>query len=631
MKMKNILKAHISRKDLFIIIFLIFIVSLSQFILAAKHLEMGFFTDDWQFLSIYRAYVTNPFSDILQAWKQIGSHNFGYVYYGGILYNFFGLDYTAYRLTNQILKIIATLSLYPLIFYISKRKLLAFLSTFIYAVHYSSFGLLDGPTRGGDYIAIPLMNLFLLVYFYISEKKASNTFLLLGLAVWLFATILIGPTRLFPLLILVPFIEIINFVRYRTVSQIKISSKRLAVLYFPFLPLFLFSPESISVQLRYCIGLFEKLRVGNWQLFLTPFAALGSTYIPKELWFLFSNPFYDNFSSYLSFLLFGPMFLYFIFFSFIGFFISRKPLKFIIRSLILNFAVGVAVFLIVHNWLFLDQTTRTPVDPGTFLIPALIGLFVITTSISLFIEWKESKTRNSSLPFLFLAPIFSLIFIFFTWMFADINSIFMGVHGYLTIPAIGTSIVLAAIVVLIYEKVRSAKIFGRNQIIPIIIVIIILGIFFKISAVSLDEFFSHWLNNGLRLSDQQRIMDQFWKEIGISRKFNQDNLPLVYLDTEKTKYEDGAFYAETIIWRIATLFDLKYKDYKEGRFSLCTVMILGKNEFDKYVSVGDDGKSIISNKCGEIIYKPENFFAFSLEDRNLIPNRLQILKNLGIE
>ena len=629
--MKNILNVYVSRKDLFIIIFLISIVSLSQFILAAKHLEMGFFTDDWQFLSIYRAYVTNPFSDILQAWKQIGSHNFGYVYYGGILYNFFGLDYTAYRITSQILKIVATLSLYPLIFYISRRKLLAFLSTFIYAIHYSSFGLLDGPTRGGDYIAITLMNLFLLTYFYISERKFSNIFLLSGLAVWLFATILIGPTRLFPLLLIVPLIEIINLIRRRTINQIKISAKRLLVLYFPFLPLFLFSPESIAVQLRYSIGLFEKLRVGNWQLFLTPFAALGSTYIPKELWFLFGSPFYDKFSSYLSFLLFGPMFLYCVFYSFIGFFISRKPLKFIIRSLVLNFVVGIVVFLIARNWLSLNQTTRTPVDPGTFLVPALIGLFVITTSFSLFIEWKESKTRNSSLPFLFLAPIFALIFTFLTWMFADINSIFMGVHGYLTIPAIGTSIVLATIVVLIYEKIRSAKIFSRNQMIPIIVVITILGIYFKVSAVSLDEFFSHWLANGLRLSDQQRIMNQFWKEIGESEKFNQDNLPLVYLDTEKTRYEDGAFFAETIIWRLATLFDMKYKGYKEGRFALCTVEILGKSEFDKYVTVGDDGKTIVSSKCGEITYKPENFFAFRLEDRNLIPERLQVLKNLGVE
>lgn len=595
---------------------------MSQFILAAKHLEMGFFTDDWQFLSIYRAYVVNPFLDIFQAWKQIGSHNFGYVYYGGVLYNFFGLDPTAYRITNQILKIIATLSLYPLVFYISKHRLLAFLSTFIYAIHYSSFGLLDGPTRGGNYIAIILMNLFLLVYFYVSERKLSNIFLLLGLAVWLFATIFIGPTRLFPLILIIPLIEIINLVRHRTVNQIKISSKRLLILYFPFLPLFLFSPDSIAQQLRYSIGLFEKLRVGNWQLFLTPFAALGSTYIPKELWFLSGNAFYDKFSSYLSFLLFGPMFLYSVFFSVLGLFISSKPLRFIIRSLILTFTAGVVVFFIAHNWIFLDQATRTPVDPGSFLVPALIGLFVMTTSLSLFIEWKESKRRNSVFPFLFLGPVFSLIFTFFTWLFADINSIFMGVHGYLTIPAIGTSVVMAAIIVLIYEKIRQIKV------IPVIVIIVILSIYFKISAVSLDNFFSHWLSNGLQLSDQQRIMDQFWKEIGESKNLNQDNLPLVYLNTEKTRYEDGAFFAETIVWRLATLFDLKYKGYKEGRFALCTVEILGKSEFDKYVTVGDDGKSIISNKCGEFVYKPENFFAFSLENRNLIPMKLEAMKEL---
>lgn len=629
MKISNILKLNISRKDLILALFLVFIVSLSQFILAKKHLEMGFFTDDWQFLSVYRAYVTNPFSDILQAWKQIGSHNFGYVYYIGILYNFFGLDYTAYRITNQILKIVATLSLYPLIFYISRRKLLAFLSTFIYAIHYSSFGLLDGPSRGGDYIAITLMNLFLLAYFYIS-KKVLNIFSLLGLAVWLFATILIGPTRLFPLLLVVPLIEVLNFVQHKTVSQIKISLKRLFVLYFPFLPLFLFSPESIAQQLRYSIGLFEKLGAGNWQLLFTPFAALGSTYIPKELWFLFGRPFYDNFGSYLSFLLFGPIFLYCVFFSLIGFFISSKPVKFIIRSLVLNFAVGILVFFIAHNWLFLNQTTRAAVDPGTFLVPALIGLFVMTTSLSLFIEWKESEKKNSLLPFLFLAPIFSLIFTVLTWLFADINSIFMGVHGYLTIPAIGTSIVLAATVVLIYEKIRSAKVFSRNRVIPMILVIVILGIYFKISATSLDEFFSHWLDNGLRLSDQQRIMDQFWKEVGPSRKFNQNNLPLVYLDTEKTRYEDGAFFAEAIVWKLATWFDLRYKNNKEGRFALCQVMILGKTELEKYVSV-QDNETLISDKCDKGVYKKDNFFAFSLEDRNLVPERLEILKNLGVK
>lgn len=627
MKISNILKLNVSRKDLILVSLLVFIVSLSQFILAKKHLEMGFFTDDWLFLSAYRSYVANPFLDIMQAWKGIGSHNFSYSYYIGVLYSFFGLDYSAYRIINQIFKIIATLSLYPLVLYISKRRLLAFLSTFIYAIHFSSFGLLDGPSRGGNFIAIALMNLFLLAYFYISEKKISNIFILFILSVWLFTIILFGSTRLFPLIAIIPLIELINI--RNEIGKLVIAIKRLAVVYFPFLMLFLFSPKSISDQIGYFRGLFEKLREGNWQLFLTPFAAMGSMYVPKNFWPLFGQPFYNNLSLYLSSLLIESIFVYFVLLIFIVFFISRRPLKFLARSLIFSFFIGIVVYLIDHNWLFLDIKVRTPVDPGTFLIPALIGLFIMTSSFCLFLEWKESEKKNRLLPFLFLSPVFSLIFIFLTWLFADINSIFMGVHAYLTIPSMGTSIVLATVLILIYEGLNYFKSLGKT--IPASLILIILFFYFKISAVNVDQFFSHWVNNGLRISDQRRIINQFWTEIGDSEKFDQDNLPLIYFDTDKVKYEDGAFYSEVIIWKLPAWFDLRYKNNKEGRFSLCSIEILGKTELEKFVSVRDDGKTLISNKCGRMEYKTKNFFAFSLENRNLVPERLKVLKNLGVK
>ncbi len=627
--MRNILKFNISRKDLYIVFFLVLLVSLSQFILAKKNLEMGFFTDDWGFLSAYRLYVTNPFLDIMNAWKQIGSHNFSYSYYMGILYHFFGLDYSAYRITNLIFKIIATLTLYPLVLYISKRRSLAFLSTFIYAIHFSSFGLLDGPSRGGNFIAIALMNLFLLVYFYISEKKITNIFISFSLSVWLFTIILFGSTRLFPLIVIVPLIELVN-IWGKVRKGLGAAIKRLLVVYFPFLPLFLFSPKSISDQVGYIIGLIDKLKEGNWQLFLTPFAVMGSMYIPKNFWPFFGQGIYNNLSSYLSSLLAEAMLLYFVLLIFIVFFISKKPLKFLARNLILNFVVGIFAYLIDHNWLFLDTTTRTPVDPGTFLVPALIGLFVTVTSFCVFLEWKESEKKNNLLPFLFIPSLFSLIFIFLTWLFADINSIFMGVHAYLTIPAIGTSIVVAGVLVLIYEKLSYFKSLGK--IIRVFLIVIILFFYFEICAVGVDEFFSHWVNNGLRISDQRRIIDEFWAEIGDSRNFNQNNLPLVYLDADKTEYENGIFYSEAIVWKLASWFDLRYRKEKEGRFALCQIMILSREELDKYVSLTDDGKKIISTRCGEnISYDINNFFAFKLQKRNLIPNRKEVLTKLGIE
>lgn len=622
--MKSILK----KRNVAIILLLASLVTLSQFILAKKHLEMGFFTDEWLFLSTYRAYVVNPFLDILYAWKQVGSHNFGYVYYMGILYNFFGLDYEAYRIFNQILKIISALSLFPLVVYISKNRLLAFFATMIYAIHFSTFGLLDGPSRGGYFLAITLMNLFLLTYFYITKNKLFNIFSMLGLALWLFTTILIGPTRLFPLLALVPLIELLNIIPYKTVAQLKIPLKRLAVIYFPILPLFLFSPQSITVQLHYSVGLLEKLMDGNWQLLMVPFAALGSMYIPKDFWSIFGHPLYSTLGAYLSFLLFSLLPILFTGLLFIIFFISKKPLKFLICSLGINLLTGIIVFFAAHNWLFLDPSIRAAVDPTTYLLPSLIGLFVVINAFCLFLEWKQRNDKNNLLPFIFLGPIFSLVFIFLTWIFADINSIFMGVHAYLTIPAIGTSIVLAVIVLLIYQKLKLVKIFGG--VVSILFLVAVFTSYFKISALIVDDFFSYWLKNGAGITDQRRVYEQFWKEVGGVRKYDLKDLPIIYFGPAE-EYENGAYYEQVIVWRIASWFDLKFNAPGNNRFQLCPFVILGEEELKKFVSISKDGQTIVDNKCIDNKINTEDLFAFRFKDRNLVPNKEEILKQLEIK
>lgn len=615
-----------NRKNVFSFFILICIVIVSQFILAGKHLEMGFFTDDWLFISLYRQNVSNPILDIGKAWQEIGSHNFGYSYYIGILHGFFGLDYFAYRLTNQLLKIIATLSVYPLILYISKRKLVAFLATVIYGIHYSPFGLLDGPSRGGDFIAITLMNLFLAIYFYIS-KKPFNIYLFFALALWLLFTLLIGPTRLFPLLTVILLIELFKVFEYRTMNQIKLSLKKIAVLYSPFIFLFVFSPESILIQLGYSAGLFQKLREGNLQLLLIPFAALGSTYIPRNFWQLFGQPIFTSFSSYLEFLLLGPIFLSTIFFSLITFFISREPAKFIIRSILFNFTIGIVVYLISRNWLSLNPAVKTPVDPVTFLIPAIIGLFTVSACCYLFFEWKKAKSKNNLSIGIFYGSIFSLVFIILTWIFSDINSVFMGTHAYLNIPSIGTSIVISVILVLIYDKIRLSKALGHSSILAATLIFILIGSYFKTSYSNLDKYFSDWLQNGASAKDQQRILNQFWDEIGESKSFSKERLPLIYLD-DIEEYENGAYYHEVITYRMSSWFDLKFKKNKEKRFQLCEIEISGKQELEKFLNLTDEGK-IVNSKCGQQTVKAEDFYAFRLKGRNLVPmNKQDVLNQL---
>lgn len=612
-----------NKKNFLILFFLIFIVSISQFILATKHLEFGFFTDDWLFLSLYRAFITNPILDILDGWKNIGSHNFAHAYYIGVLHNFFGLNYISYHVLNQILKIIATLTLYPLVLIISRNKLLAFFSTIFFAIHYSPFGTLDNASRGEDFIAIALMNLFLAAYFYISKKGLSNIFLMLGFAIWLVTTVFIDPTRLFPLVMLLPFLELFIFLRRK--KQIKTSIKRLLVMYSPFIPLFLFAPGAIIYQLGYITGIFGMLKMGNLQLFLTPFASFGSMYIPREFWLIFGHPIYNNLGGYLQFLMLGPVFIFCILTVLLGIFVSKKPLILINRSLFLNIIAGLVVFLFAHNWISLKETVRAPVDPGTYILPSLIGLFILILGFGLFLEWRKSEKKNNLLPIPFFGSLFSLGFIILTWLFADINSIFTGVHAYLNIPAIGTSVALAAILTLFFERISSYKIFKLKKIISIFIVILIFFLYFKISAQSVDRYFSHWLNNGLAAADQQRISNQFWNEVGLSKQYSLTNLPLIYLETPEA-YNDGAFYSETIYWQLASWFDLKFNENKDMRFNSCAFEILGKEELEKFVTI-EDG-ILISTKCGKYEHKLENFFAFKLKNRNLIPNREEILKVL---
>lgn len=615
----------INKKNLFILFFLIIIVSISQFIIAKKHLEFGFFIDDWLFLSSFRAYITDPILDILNGWKNIGSHNFAHSYYIGILHNFFGLNYLSYNLLNQILKIIATLTLYPLILIISRNKLLAFFSTIFFSIHYSPYGTLDNASRGEDFIAIGLMNLFLAAYFLAAKKEISSLFLIILFAIWLFATIFIDPTRLFPLIIIVPILELLIFLQKK--GQIKACLKRLFIVYFPFIPLFLFAPEAITVQVRYITGLFEKLTLGNWQLFLSPFASFGSIYIPNSFWPLFGRPVYDSFTEYLQFLMVGPIFIFCILTILIGIFATKRPLFFIYRSLLLNLLAGLFIFIFAHNWINLNKIVRAPVDPGTYLTPSIIGIFILILEFGLFLEWKKSEKKSPFLLIPFMGAIFSLSFIFLTWFFADFNSIFTGVHAYLNIPSIGASVALAALLILFFERISSNK---QKKIIPIFVVILILFMYFRISAKAVDKYFSYWLDNGLRVNDQQRIWNQFWTEVGLSKHYTPSAPPLIYLASPR-EYENGAFYNEIIVWRLASWFDLIFNKNKDNRFVLCEFEILGKAELEKFVTLGDGGKTLISNKCGQKIYEIENFFAFKLENRNLIPDTKNILKELEIK
>ena len=155
--MRGVIKAN-----LLPLLILIPLVAVLQYLILKPHLRYAFADVDWMFLLSFKqlsAQYYDPISHFINAWTQWGVYTYQ-VYYIGLIDQFFGFNYRNFQIVTLIFKIIATLSIYPVIFLITKSKLAAFLTTLIYAVAYSSVGVMYTVVTSGLFVAIPFMNLF---------------------------------------------------------------------------------------------------------------------------------------------------------------------------------------------------------------------------------------------------------------------------------------------------------------------------------------------------------------------------------------------------------------------------------------------------------------------------------------
>lgn len=379
-----------SRKHIIFFITFTIIVFALQFIIARKHFEYGFNNDDWYVLAWYKQIVKDPLLDIGKAWTEIGSHNFARVYYVGILYNFFKLNYEQYHIFNTILKALAGLSVFPFIYILFRKKTLAYLVTFLFSLHFSSFATLNTVFGGNESFVIVGMNIFLAFYIWIIRKhdfRLKNMFILLIL---LLLAAFFDIPRFYPVLLLLPFLELLNFWFNRSSTTFKALMLRLIFLYSPFIFVVFYTPQSVTNELN-INKLIEIFRKGNFQLFISLFASFGSTFIPEgilEQVKLFARvgqgPIYQDFGVFLNFLFFRFLVLSYPILLILGLLVIRKPKWFILRSLFLSICFSILAFFASNYWFYLDPKLQAGVDPGTYFISGIIGLFVFTTSISFF-------------------------------------------------------------------------------------------------------------------------------------------------------------------------------------------------------------------------------------------------------
>src|SRR3990170_1601208 len=248
-------------------------------------------------LTLYR------FQHIVGEGREFNYFNYFFTDYGpqdsvfAIIYHFYGLNPTPYFVASFIMRIIAAFSFLPLVLFLFKDKILAYLASIFFLVTSTGLETTGWVFNMPSYIAITLFNLYLLSVFKSKEKDSLK---LIFISVILFGlTIVVQPIRMAFLPLLGIFIEVLYLLfRFKKVET-KYSFIRISIYILIVLSIFLFGKIGGSIGIgstenRLSGGFinsifkyFSDFKPENgkyeFKFFLFPIAQLGQMVFPNRL------------------------------------------------------------------------------------------------------------------------------------------------------------------------------------------------------------------------------------------------------------------------------------------------------------------------------------------------------------
>lgn len=603
---------------------LVAIVIIIQFSLLRIVLDFGLTQEDWWMLFDYQ--ITGNGLNFLEKYSKIfqaaGLYHTYQITYIGFLENLFKGHYQVYQLTAIIFKILATISLYPLILVIFKKRLLAFLTTILYSISYSSSGAFYFVVLGSDYLAIFFMNIFLLLYYY---YLVSRKILLLYFAVvLLFISFMLSPIRMYPLFAIILFIEIFIWRKSKKKFRFADCLSRIFLLFFPFFIILLFFPGSTGNQLGALSILFKLVSLGNYQLLLSPLAGLGYTFLTNDYWSIFGQKAFNNFNNYLIFLLNGPIFIYSFLTILIGFVLTKKPWRIILSIITINSLFQIISYFLIMN--LRGQTGPNVKDFDSVSTHAIFfGFFVISIAFASGLLWLRNRSKLILLAS-FLGPFFSIIFLWGLWLIkGDVLTFKEGIHWYLVIPSMGSSLFLAAIMVIIYDRIRNNQNSRLQAIFTVLLFLIIVPIYL-ISRKEINSTFGYLISTGYNASDQEQM-----KQILLSsHKDPLESSPMLFYFEAPSQ----TYFPISLIVGFEQALHFQNWEMVNG----CVGLIQDKGKLEKSTTIIDNIKGFnVNSLCVDmprvgridVFYKPENFYAFELKGKETVNIKERVLEDLG--
>lgn len=613
-------------------LFLIPIVILLEYFILKPHLQYGFADVDWSFLVSFKELSMryhDPINHLLGAWRVWGVYTYQ-VYYIGLIEKFLGMDYQNFQIVTHIFKIIATLSVYPLIFLITKSRVAAVLTTIIYAVAYSSVGVMYTVVTSGLFVAIPVMSLFLIWYWRLMTQGKNSLREIFIAVVLFFLTLLLATERMYPLVPTLILIEFFWWFRNSYSKKVGIQIiRRLGIFIAIFVAIFLFKPGTFTAFFGNTQDTYVKLMAGNWQVVMSPVISFGSLFLPRDYWKFLGVPNIDSLFSYIGFLIRGPFLLFTIIATFLSVFLSNKKRKFIVSTLILTFIFSIVIYILSTHQLYIPKMGKMHFDIATIL-PALLGSFMISLTIVLFKEWLHQGMENNLMITMIGGLTISMIFIVLTWVAADYILIFTGIHRYLTIPAIGSSIFVAGLITIIFKKLQSIK---TTKVISYLVFLILIPIILFNSKI-IGDYFNYELSyTGTDAAGHVRMKNKLWSYLGDISKTE----PSIFYFDESADYDNGYFDETTIMAGFNYWMRFRGSDIVDGKLTPALLrsnlvcqesrsMCLSKVK--EFVTKQNGVKGIL---YGGVFYERKNFYAFRFINKDIVDIRKEVVRAIELE
>lgn len=636
-------------KNIWVFLLCAILVFITQFNLLQPILQYRLFnyTEDWPFLIYYHTLDLNFLDKMIYVWKNFGQHTSAQLFHIGILSDIFGFNYSAYQVVNVTLKAIGTISFFPLLLVLFKDRKLAFLGTLLFGISSATAGSFLWVVKGSEYLGVMLMNLFLITYYFVIVKNSKK--LLILSSILFLISYLMAPPRMFPMLILVPLVEIYWLFKECKFSNIRYSVIRGLVYLAPVILISSQAPVSSCCPFisRPQI-LLKDLINGNWQNLLDPFSGIGWTLVTNDYFRFFGKleeATFANLISYLSFLLKGPILIFGIVTLILAPVISTRPKKVFILIFGINFVAQILLFFVANQRFNVPSDLVTPDSPGHFTItkyPAILAIYIFSVSFVSFFEWRNNR-KNNLLRAIWTGPIFSIIFLWPTWIVMGplINDYF-STHWYFGIPAMGTTLFLAAILIQFYEKLKRRRIL---RIFALFVIFSITAIFYYTHGKAIAKQYLGINPNKITLQDQAALQKKLISKLELSGR--RGDL-LVYLDIAEDTVNlrrTKQFYREALsLYQPGYHFGYWVHFRRLGNKGIshgCIEAITDQVALDLKLVLKDGKKGFIhTGYCiGEsvepftkdsVFYGLDNFYALRIQDGEFIDIKNEVIKDLRI-